>query len=297
MLKDIKMRKGDKIKCYCEWCHGKTNHEIMAVELTRGAPDDYQYENYDCIIKCCGCDYTSFYNKFIDIETGIYDLNGEWINTESEKQYPEINENIVKIQDFNLVPPVVSQIYNETISAIKSKSFIIAGAGMRAIIEAICNDKNITGKDLKSRISKIVSIGIISKNDGKKLHGIRFLGNDSVHNIKPATSEELYMALRIVIHLLETVYTLSHASSILDTTIESYGEFKELIDISIMSTSIKNGSIISLRGLLGRKCRRIENIDTFELQFSKEISQGIISKVSLEPNKDPNGKNLYKIIK
>ena len=168
---------------------------------------------------------------------------------------------------------------------------------MRAILEAVCNDKNITGKDLKYRISKMVFMGIISKDDGKKLHGIRFLGNDAVHNIKPATSEELYIALRIIIHLLETVYTLSHASSVLDTSIETFNEFKTLINDIIMEKSFQNDQIISLRGLLGKSIRRIENITLLEQQFIDEIKQGKIINVNLEQKKDPNGKNLYKIIK
>jgi hypothetical protein len=289
------MNKGDKIKCYCEWCHIKTNHEILAVELTQGEPDGYHFYNYDCIIKCCGCDFVSFYNKYIDIEAGTYDANGEWQSVEIEKQYPEINENVAEIKDFHLVPSIVSQIYKETIASIKSKSYIIAGAGMRAIIEAVCNDKNINGRDLKTRIGKMVFMGIISKDDGKKLHGIRFLGNDAVHDIKPATPDELHMALRIVTHLLETVYTLSYASSILDTSIETYDEFKTLINNLIFRRAIQNGSIISLRGLLGNNCRRIENLEILENKYVEEIIKGNITNVCLDQNKDPNGKNLYKV--
>lgn len=291
------MEKGDRVKCYCERCHGNTNHEVLAVEKTEGAPYEYEYYIFDSIIKCCGCDRVSFYQKIIDVEAGMYVIEGQWEPVEIEKHYPEINENIVEIKDFHLVPPIVSQIYNETISSIKTKSYIIAGAGMRATIEAVCNDKNITGKDLKNRITKMVSMGIISKNDGKKLHGIRFLGNDAVHNIKPASSEELYMALRIIIHLLETVYTLSYASSVLDTIIETYDEFKILLNNLIADNSIQNGQIITLRGLLGKDNRRIENIELMEQQLLNEINNGIITDIILDQNKDPNGRYLYKIIK
>jgi hypothetical protein len=227
----------------------------LAVEKTEGKPYDYEIYIYDCIIKCCGCDRISFYNKIIDVEAGMYDDEGQWETVVIEKHYPEINENIVEIKDFHLIPPIVSQIYDETITSIKTKSFIIAGAGMRAILEAVCNDKNITGKDLKYRISKMVTMRIISKDDGKKLHGIRFLGNHAVHNIKPAASEELYIALRIIIHLLETVYTLSHASSVLDTSIETFNEFKTLINDIIMEDR-KFGHYASLATLSGRRLRR-----------------------------------------
>jgi len=88
------MDKGDKIKCYCEYCHGKTNHEILAVEKTEGEPYEYEFYIYNCIIKCCGCDLVSFYNKTIDMEAGTYNDEGQWEAVVIEKYYPEINENI-----------------------------------------------------------------------------------------------------------------------------------------------------------------------------------------------------------
>jgi len=94
----------------------------MAVEPTQGEPDNYQFYHYDCIVKCCGCDFISFYAKHIDIEAGMYDIDGKWKSVENEEQYPEINEKIFKIKDFHLVPPIVSQIYNETISSLKTRS-------------------------------------------------------------------------------------------------------------------------------------------------------------------------------
>jgi len=293
------MKKDDKIKCSCDICHGIRNHVILAVEETAGDPDYYMDINYDCIVKCCGCDKVSFYSRYEDIEAGGYDSDGNWENSVTVKRYPEINENIIEVKDFHLVPEMVSQIYNETISAIKTKSFILAGAGMRAIIEAICKDKAISGKILSARINEMLRNGYIAKDDTKKLHGIRFLGNDAVHDIKPATQRELFMALRIINHLLETIYTLSQASSVLDTTIDTYKEFKYLINAKINTPSVKNGTIISLRGLLGEKdCRRIEKNDfaSFEKDFCDEITQGIIKIVKITQNKDSDGKNLYEII-
>jgi hypothetical protein len=105
------------------------------------------------------------------------------------------------------------------------------------------------------------------------------------------------MSLRIIIHLLETIYTLSYASSVLDTSIETFDEFKTLVDNSIMNSTIRNGQVISLKGLLGKDYRRIENIAILEQQFVDEITLGIIEKISLDQQRDPNGKYLYKIIK
>jgi hypothetical protein len=212
-----------------------------------------------------------------------------------EIHYPEFDENIVEIKDFYLVPKIVSQIYEETLAAIRTKSFILAGVGMRAIIEAICNDKSIDG-NLYDKINNMFNNGYIAKGNAKKLHGIRFLGNDAVHDIKSVTPEELYMALRIINHLLETIYTLSHASSVLATSIDFYKEFKFLIYKKIWDINTENCTTITLKHLLGEDCRRIEKFNELEKQFCNEIAQGTIKNITLEPNKDENGKNLYKII-
>ena len=288
------MNTGDKIKTSCEHCNGERNHEIMAVIKTSGDPNDYHYYQYDCIVKCCGCDYISFLSRFVDMEAGGYEDDGSWTNIVTDTRYPYIFETINDIEDFNLVPEIVAKIYKETKAAIQSKSFIIAGAGMRAIIEAICNDQNITGKDLKTRINKLVTLGLVSKEDAKRLHAIRFLGNDSVHDIKPAKKEALAISLRIVNHIIETLYTLQEASSIIDTSIESYEEFKPFIQRIINNS--RSGSLVTLKGLLGHNYRRIENIDNMETDFLNSIRNNEIHDITIDANQDPNGKTLYKII-
>jgi len=288
------MKSGDKIKTSCEYCKGDRNHEVMAVVETHGNPDDYQFYNYDCIVKCCGCDYVSFLSRFVDLESGGYTDDGGWRNEISDTRYPYVFETITNLEDFYLVPEIVSNIYKETKAAIQSKSFIIAGAGMRAIIEAVCNDKDIKGRDLKTRINKLVTLGLVSKEDAKRLHAIRFLGNDSVHDIKPATKEALAISLRIVNHIIETVYTLQEASRIIDTSIESYEELKPFIQKIINNT--KSGSVVTFRGLLGHNCRRIENLDAMETDFQKSIIANEIKDIAAEAVKDPKGKILYRLI-
>lgn len=288
------MNNGEILKTDCENCRGHRNHEVLAVIETTGDPDDYQFHKYDCIIKCRGCDTISFLTRFKDLESGGYTDEGCWEYEISDTRYPYIFETINDVEDFDLVPDIVSKIYKETKSAIQSKSFIIAGAGMRAIIEAICNDQEITGKDLKSRINKLVTLGLVSKEDAKRLHAIRFLGNDSVHDIKPAKKAALAISLRIVNHIIETLYTLQEASSILETSIETFDEFKPLVQKVIKNA--KSGSIVTLRGLLGPHCRRIENLDSMENDFQTSIAANEIMNIALEGTKDPNGKSLYRLI-
>lgn len=287
------MQIGDKVKTSCENCKGQRNHEIMAVIETKGDPDDYHYYQYDCIVKCCGCDYISFLSRFVDLEAGGFESDGTWTNVETDTRYPYVFETIQDIEDFDLVPEIVSKIYKETKAAIQSKSFIIAGAGMRAIIEAICNDQKITGKDLKTRINKLVTLGLVSKEDAKRLHAIRFLGNDSVHDIKPAKKEALAISLRIVNHIIETLYTLQEASSIIETSIESYEELKPLLQRLIKNS--KASTLVTLKGLLGHQYRRVENLDIMEKDFQASINSNDIQGISIETSKDPNGKTLYKI--
>jgi hypothetical protein len=99
-------------------------------------------------------------------------------------------------------------VYKETRSAICNKLRILAGVGLRAIVEAVCNEKNAEGKDLKARIDVLIALGLITKDGAVILHEIRLLGNAAAHEAKANTEPELHIALDVVEHLLSGVYIL-----------------------------------------------------------------------------------------
>lgn len=166
------------------------------------------------------------------------------------------------------------KIYSETLVAVQEGSRILAGLGLRGIVEAVCIDRGIKSKDLGLRIERLAAKGYISKKDAERLHGIRFLGNDAAHDIKEPSSWQIEVALKIVEHALNTIYVLEHeAAGEIETVISDYQQFRELLDVEIFKGGFKAGEELSLAKYLGRSFRRVQsNQGEFEKMLIEQIS-------------------------
>jgi hypothetical protein len=119
--------------------------------------------------------------------------------------------------------------YRETIAAFNQGLPILAGAGVRLIIEGICKDQGIidgaildpatgavilaraTGlpvrKDnLEGRINGMAEKGLVSVNQATILHEIRLLGNDAAHELYRPDDKILNSALDIIEHVISQLY-------------------------------------------------------------------------------------------
>jgi hypothetical protein len=113
-----------------------------------------------------------------------------------------------ELHSFALSLSKVGKIYKETHAALCSELPILAGIGIRAIIEAVCKDKKIKGRNLEEKIDALVAKGLTTPAGAKILHSLRFLGNDAAHEVKAHSTEELASALSVAEHLLQSVYIL-----------------------------------------------------------------------------------------
>lgn len=113
----------------------------------------------------------------------------------------------------------VGSVYRQTLGALNQELLTLAGAGLRLIIEGVCNQKGIkdgpvpdkTGtinrKDnLQGRIHGLAEKHFITDPQAEILHEIRFLGNDAAHELDQPSAKAVNTALDIVEHLLEQVY-------------------------------------------------------------------------------------------
>jgi len=107
------------------------------------------------------------------------------------------------------LPDNVESIYRETHWALCSGSEILAGIGMRAIIEAVCRKKGARSGSLEKKIERLIDLGVLSKNDATVLHRLRDLGNKAAHEVKPLGTAKLGLAMDVVEHLLRQVYYLN----------------------------------------------------------------------------------------
>jgi hypothetical protein len=102
----------------------------------------------------------------------------------------------------------VRGIYKETIQALSNNSPVLAGIGLRALIETICKEKNAEGRNLFLKIDDLVAKQILTPTGSTILHKIRTLGNDAAHEVKPHSEKQLGLAMDVVEHILNDVYII-----------------------------------------------------------------------------------------
>lgn len=84
----------------------------------------------------------------------------------------------------------------------------MTGFGIRAIVEAVCNDKHIVGHNLQLKIDGLRDAGHITKAGALILHNLRFMGNEAAHELKAHERNELKAGFSVLEHLLQGVYVL-----------------------------------------------------------------------------------------
>lgn len=265
-----------KVRNYCYSCIAYTNHLVLH-EVRRGVdPYDYPEEILYQIVRCCGCDNISFRKVAIDLNTEHENEFGEIEYQETIEVFPKFlkNHKPFNFLEFYELPKNVRKIYQDTLKSYANDSKILTGAGLRACIESVCNDLQITDKDLKARINKLNKDGFISKSSVRLLHGIRFMGNDSIHEIKEPSNDELDVALKIIEHLFENVYILPKiANGTLKTTIEDYTDFLNVLKQNLQN--FNSGDEFSLYKLLGKDFRRCQSeISNFQQRLDSDINSG-----------------------
>jgi len=198
--------KGVEYALPCVKCAGKTHHKALASIDVRGEEESFDFDfawiTQHQIIQCQGCKSISFREQTSTSE----DHPDQGLN---ETLYPSRLEGRRGLgQDVRYLPLKVRGIYNETLQALVNLSPILAGIGLRALLETVCTEKAAIGKDLFKKIDNLVAQAILTPASAAILHKIRTLGNDAAHEVKPHTDKQLGLAMDVVEHLLRDVYIL-----------------------------------------------------------------------------------------
>jgi hypothetical protein len=164
--------------------------------------------NHFQVIQCLGCKDISFRKLHYFSEYTDTDQNGNEFLIEDVNLFPCRLTGRKTLEDSILLPGQIQFIYAETCSAIANSLVILAGAGIRALIEVVCKDKEATGKRLEDQIDNLVAQGVLTKDGASILHSLRIMGNKSIHEVKPLNKRDLNTALDVVEHLLLGVYIL-----------------------------------------------------------------------------------------
>lgn len=221
--------KGTKVSADCCICKRETLHFVLKSITQIGEEalsDDFSvdWRNEYQIIRCGGCEAITFRetNYFSEDHLGDEAPTRVYL-------YPIRNLYDKEARESISIPNSVGSIYSETIKAYNNSSFILCAAGLRATVEAICNDLGIKGvrvfnpkknedelrTNLDHKIKGLVEHGHLTQGAAEILHTHRFMGNEALHEIKRGNKDDLLIAIEIIEHLIVHIYDLPEKAKLL----------------------------------------------------------------------------------
>lgn len=284
------------VKCFCPKCNQHTNHQVMAEYTYKGDDDEYYWRQTYRMVKCYGCEHVNFDIETFEESNVRYDRDGKEELYSEHASYPDPEGKLTPIETSWDFPYPVLKIYKETVKAINAECYTLATAGFRAVIESICLDKQIEGDNLEAKVNNMQKAGIITMEDRNRLHSVRFLGNDSVHEIKTPERRKLMVVLEIIENILKNLYVFEEKiSSELEAPIKTLAEFITLLNEGLKDKTL--GSIDVLRNLLPENRRLIrEDLSKFEQELIELINKGKYNKLALCPPPIQGRHQQYKVL-
>ncbi len=203
------------MKLFCNRCGRDTNHKLIQSHSQTYWPEDdpempvdYAEGTWE-IIQCAGCELVSFQESWLTSE--------DWVPNEGPVptvfRYPEADKDQVSVKFFRQAPYNINKIYEESIQSFNIGNYILCAAGLRIVIEGICEEAMTTEKpknlNLEKKIDALHEQGILSKKHAEILHALRFIGNEAVHELTAPPADDLKVAIEIVEHTLENLYGMS----------------------------------------------------------------------------------------
>lgn len=210
---------GQKTWCKCPDCKRTTKHTILASVAHSGfieGPDISYHDEY-AIVQCDGCEAICFRKESSNSEDYDYHTGEADVCIKSYPEpSPEPHEGAAYITDeVYSMPGIVQSIYSETLGAIRHGLPILAGIGIRAIVEATCHDQKASGRTLEKKIDDLVTKSLLTQKGADILHGLRLIGNDAAHQIKPPTKDQVAAAMKVIDHLLIGAYVIPDEAKVL----------------------------------------------------------------------------------
>lgn len=281
----------------CRKCSRITKHDILYVISTKSDISWFNEQHTYQTLQCRGCENIGFRYKFEDFDD-IKESNGKTTHLTTHQRYPTAIAGHRELNYLYAAPELIRKVYRQTITAYAGDALILAGIGFRATIEAVCNHLEISGNSLEKRIDQLFKGGHISSSDKRRLHAIRFLGNDAAHEIREPKKNDLRVALDIVEHLINSVFILEHRAKGLDVQIE---RFEDLVPVlEECSRESRSNQPQSLSALLGRHKRRLgSDIGNYESLLVQAIDKGVIKYLEIGEVEESEGKpvQLFRILK
>lgn len=201
------------MKSICSKCNIATNQLLIAEKKVESSGNQGWWEDKKYqIIQCHGCDSITFRiltnNPQIEYFAEQENIEHQW----RQELFPARTTKTILAKRYKSLPPIISEIYKETIEAINKELFILSGAGVRALIEAICNDKAVSPmkhqRSLNEKLKSLVQNGYTTDANAKILSDIKLLGNKALHEFTEPTFSQLKTAIEIIENILDNIYEI-----------------------------------------------------------------------------------------
>ncbi|MCI0580514.1 MAG: DUF4145 domain-containing protein [Chloroflexi bacterium] len=202
----------------CSQCATQTVHKvIMSAESEDRLDRTYEeeedeedqwyvrWDRYE-IVECQGCKLLAVRRETMD-EDG-WPGSDDSITTRSEGLYPSRIAGRRQLPYIDLTPQKISEIYKETHAALSHNMLVLAGIGIRAMVETVCKDKGAKGRSLATKIDNLVQQGVLTGQGAEILHSLRLMGNKAAHEVTPHSRGDLAIAFDVIENLLNSVYIL-----------------------------------------------------------------------------------------
>lgn len=206
------------VKVPCSGCGGGYKNHVVHFTMERPWDDEEMgaggADTYE-IVECEGCDTLRFRHLSWN-SSGPFDEDMDAPLTQvtiyptqegPSSSYGDVPQG-PRFTPLDPIPKKVLAIYMETIQARDAGASILAGAGLRAIVEALCLSQGLNNGSLQAKIDGLVAKGLLAKPQADALHEQRSLGNSVLHEIEAPSKSEIADGLAIVETLLHTIFVL-----------------------------------------------------------------------------------------
>lgn len=197
-----------KITTDCNNCDEVTNHVVLFKKEVRSKIEkgkSSEGKEWWFVTQCAGCNNHQFV-----LRTFFYDPEEKNKLNYYDISFPDTPEkfNFISWEEVVQLPSMIANLYVEVRNTFDTESPVLLGIGLRTLVEAICKQQNISGKNLKEKIIALNTKGQISATELPILDKLRDIGNMSAHEIKSFSMDKLSYALEIVNHVIKSIYIL-----------------------------------------------------------------------------------------
>jgi Domain of unknown function (DUF4145) len=205
-----------KRRVYCNTCKQETNHEPKGEHKAMWSENGFDETLIYRLLVCMGCEHGVLEQEYSNSEMFYWDDANEddakAVEFSDVAYFPERSQNNLAPKPYAKLKPALAALYKEAITCYNQKSPILCAAGLRALLEGICQDKKIKGKNLQAKIEGLKSL-LPNKNIIRNLHHLRFMGNEAVHELAAPKPTELTLAISLIEDLLNFLYELDYKAS------------------------------------------------------------------------------------